>query len=172
VCDGAGRAWARARYLPIAEHGLIGDLHAVALAGTDGTIDWYCCPRFGSPSVFAAILDAGHGGLFRIAPALLRLGFTEEELSHLEGYMGSAPVRIGNGAATSVAAHPRTRTVKDLFKSICEAGVALIEDCGISRRHLQAAVPRALTDLLQIHSLVDGPADPRVAGIVGRETLG
>jgi GH15 family glucan-1,4-alpha-glucosidase len=92
----------RARYLPVAGHGLIGDRHTVALAGTDGTTDWYCCPRFGSPSVFAAILDAGHGGLFRIAPALLRLGFTEEELSHLEGYMGSAPVRIGNGAATQL----------------------------------------------------------------------
>jgi len=36
--------------------------------GTDGTIDWYCCPRFDSPSVFAAILDADHGGLFRISP--------------------------------------------------------------------------------------------------------
>src|SRR5206468_2305765 len=58
----------RARYLPIAEHGLIGDLHSVALVGTDGTIDWYCCPRFDSPSVFAAILDADHGGLFRISP--------------------------------------------------------------------------------------------------------
>src|SRR5499426_3459989 len=57
-----------ARYLPIAEHGLIGDLHSAALVGTDGTIDWYCCPRFDSPSVFAAILDAGRGGLFRIAP--------------------------------------------------------------------------------------------------------
>ncbi|HSE07817.1 MAG TPA: glycoside hydrolase family 15 protein [Nocardioidaceae bacterium] len=56
------------RYLPIAEHGLIGDLHTVALVGTDGTIDWCCCPRFDSPSVFAAILDADHGGLFRIAP--------------------------------------------------------------------------------------------------------
>jgi GH15 family glucan-1,4-alpha-glucosidase len=28
----------------------------------------YCCPRFDSPSVFAAILDADHGGRFRIAP--------------------------------------------------------------------------------------------------------
>jgi Domain of unknown function (DUF5911) len=64
---GAGAA-PRGRYLPIAEHGLIGDLHTVALVGTDGAIDWYCCPRFDSPSVFAAILDADHGGLFRIAP--------------------------------------------------------------------------------------------------------
>lgn len=65
VVSGAAR---RARYLPIAEHGLIGDLHTVALVGTDGTIDWYCCPRFDSPSVFAAILDADRGGLFRISP--------------------------------------------------------------------------------------------------------
>ena len=55
-------------YLPIAEHGVIGDLHTVALVGTDGTIDWFCCPRFDSPSVFAAILDAERGGLYRIAP--------------------------------------------------------------------------------------------------------
>jgi GH15 family glucan-1,4-alpha-glucosidase len=58
----SARPAAQARYLPIAEHGLIGDLHTVALVGTDGTIDWYCCPRFDSPSVFAAILDADHGG--------------------------------------------------------------------------------------------------------------
>jgi GH15 family glucan-1,4-alpha-glucosidase len=58
----------RAQYLPIAEHGLIGDLHTVALVGTDGTIDWYCCPRFDSPSVFGSILDADRGGWFRIAP--------------------------------------------------------------------------------------------------------
>src|SRR2546423_620794 len=52
-------------YLPIAEHGLIGDLHSVALVGTDGTIDWYCCPRFDSPSVFGAILDKAKGGHWR-----------------------------------------------------------------------------------------------------------
>jgi GH15 family glucan-1,4-alpha-glucosidase len=55
-------------YLPIAEHGLIGDLHSAALVGTDGTIDWYCCPRFDSPSVFASILDVHRGGRFRLAP--------------------------------------------------------------------------------------------------------
>jgi GH15 family glucan-1,4-alpha-glucosidase len=57
------------RYLPIAEHGLIGDLHTAALVGTDGTIDWYCCPNFDSPSVFAAILDADRGGHFALRPS-------------------------------------------------------------------------------------------------------
>lgn len=66
VPAGAQRA-RRARYLPIAQHGLIGDLHTVALVGTDGTIDWYCCPRFDSPSVFGAILDADHGAVPHLA---------------------------------------------------------------------------------------------------------
>jgi GH15 family glucan-1,4-alpha-glucosidase len=55
-------------YLPIADHGIIGDLHTVALVGADGTIDWYCCPTFDSPSVFASILDKEKGGHYRIAP--------------------------------------------------------------------------------------------------------
>ncbi len=41
-------------YLPIAQHGLIGDLRTCALVGTEGTIDWFCAPRFDSPSVSAA----------------------------------------------------------------------------------------------------------------------
>jgi GH15 family glucan-1,4-alpha-glucosidase len=65
-------------YLPIAEHGLIGDLHSVALVGTDGTVDWYCCPRFDSPSVFASILDARRGGRYRLAPA--DEGWTSKQL--------------------------------------------------------------------------------------------
>ncbi len=55
-------------YLPIADHGIIGDLHTVALVGANGTIDWYCCPAFDSPSVFAAILDKEKGGFYGIAP--------------------------------------------------------------------------------------------------------
>ncbi len=56
------------RYPPIADHGLIGDLQTAALVTTDGTIDWYCCPRFDAPSVFASLLDLNRGGYFRIAP--------------------------------------------------------------------------------------------------------
>ena len=56
-------------YPPIADHGVIGNLHTVALISSDGTIDWYCSPRFDSPSLFAALLDAKRGGHFAIRPA-------------------------------------------------------------------------------------------------------
>ena len=56
------------RYPNIADHGLIGDLQTAALVTTDGVLDWFCCPRFDSPSVFASLLDAERGGFYRIAP--------------------------------------------------------------------------------------------------------
>jgi GH15 family glucan-1,4-alpha-glucosidase len=55
-------------YPNIGDHGLIGDLQTAALVTTDGVLDWFCCPRFDSPSVFASLLDAERGGFFRIAP--------------------------------------------------------------------------------------------------------
>jgi GH15 family glucan-1,4-alpha-glucosidase len=91
-----------AHYLPIAEHGLIGDLRTVALVGTDGAIDWYCCPSFDAPSVFASILDAKRGGSFQLyanAPAktkqfyfpdtnvLITRFFTEDGLGEIQDFM-------------------------------------------------------------------------------------
>jgi GH15 family glucan-1,4-alpha-glucosidase len=56
------------RYPEIGEHGLIGDLQTAALISTDGIVDWFCCPRFDSPSIFASLLDHDRGGHFRLAP--------------------------------------------------------------------------------------------------------
>ena len=53
-------------YLPIEDHGIIGNLRTAALVGADGTVDWLCLPRFDSPSVFAAILDDEKGGHCRL----------------------------------------------------------------------------------------------------------
>jgi GH15 family glucan-1,4-alpha-glucosidase len=55
-------------YLPIEDYGVIGNLRTVALVGRHGGIDWFCFPRFDSPSIFAAILDSKRGGCFSISP--------------------------------------------------------------------------------------------------------
>jgi len=56
-------------YSRIEDHGIIGDMHTVALVGIDGNIDWYCFPHFDSPSIFGSILDDKKGGYFRITPS-------------------------------------------------------------------------------------------------------
>src|ERR1700749_4168741 len=53
-------------YLPIEEHGIVGNLRTVALLGTDGTVDWYCPSRFDAPSLFGALLDDRKGGYFSL----------------------------------------------------------------------------------------------------------
>ncbi|WP_344577299.1 glycoside hydrolase family 15 protein [Nonomuraea roseoviolacea] len=57
-------------YPPIADHGMIGDLQTAGLVSGTGTIDWWCTPRFDSPSVFASLLDSERGGHFGFAADL------------------------------------------------------------------------------------------------------
>src|SRR2546421_2626237 len=56
------------RYPAIADHGLIGDLQTAALVTSGGVIDWFCTPRFDSPSIFASLLDPDRGGHCSISP--------------------------------------------------------------------------------------------------------
>ena len=113
-------------YLPIAEHGIIGDLHTAALVGTDGTIDWYCCPHFDSPSVFGAILDRKRGGYYRIAPAgdgwtpkqlyfpdtnvLITRFLTREGVGEVQDFM---PIHEAPGSVFRVEVEPRFNYGRD-----------------------------------------------------------
>ncbi|WP_406079344.1 glycoside hydrolase family 15 protein [Micromonospora sp. NBC_00858] len=55
-------------YPALEAHGLIGDLQTAALVAKDGTLDWFCAPRFDSPSVFGGLLDRHKGGYFQVSP--------------------------------------------------------------------------------------------------------
>ncbi|HTB17680.1 MAG TPA: glycoside hydrolase family 15 protein [Bryobacteraceae bacterium] len=57
-------------YQPIEDYGVVGNLRTTALAGKNGSIDWFCFPHFDSPSVFGAILDERKGGYFQICPTI------------------------------------------------------------------------------------------------------
>ncbi len=53
----------------IEDYGLIGDMHAAALVGRNGSVDWLCLPRFDSPSCFSALLGDEKHGRWLLAPA-------------------------------------------------------------------------------------------------------
>lgn len=56
-------------YLPIENYGIIGNMRTIALVGTDASCDFYCYPKFDSPSIFCRVLDKDIGGHFSISPS-------------------------------------------------------------------------------------------------------
>jgi GH15 family glucan-1,4-alpha-glucosidase len=64
----------------------------------------------------------------------------ERELSHLEGYMGSRPVRIGNGAAT--------QRQMDIYGELADTAMRYAEAGGFSALHAIHATPRDLVRLM------------------------
>jgi GH15 family glucan-1,4-alpha-glucosidase len=57
-------------YQPIENYGIIGNLKTVALVSLTGSIDFMSFPRFDSPTIFAAMLDANIGGYFSVEPQM------------------------------------------------------------------------------------------------------
>ncbi|WP_370417635.1 glycoside hydrolase family 15 protein [Streptomyces sp. QH1-20] len=69
-----GNAWRPVPegYLPIEDHGLIGDGRGSALVGRDGAVSFMCVPRFDSPPLFCSLLDRHNGGNFLLSPEGVR----------------------------------------------------------------------------------------------------
>jgi GH15 family glucan-1,4-alpha-glucosidase len=54
--------------LPIEDYAMIGDCRTAAIVGRNGSIDWFCVPRFDSAACFAALLGTKDNGRWLIAP--------------------------------------------------------------------------------------------------------
>lgn len=50
-----------AKTAEISDYGLLGDCQGSALVSRDGSIDWWCPPRFDAPSIFSRLLDHDTG---------------------------------------------------------------------------------------------------------------
>lgn len=53
---------------PIEDYGFIGNGVTGALVATNGSIDWFCPPRFDSDACFAALLGTAENGYWQIVP--------------------------------------------------------------------------------------------------------
>jgi GH15 family glucan-1,4-alpha-glucosidase len=177
-------------YAPIRDYGLIGDCRAAALVSRWGSVDFLCLPRFDSPAVFAALLDARRGGRFFARPA--------GEFQARRRYAGHTNVLETTFTATdgvlrltdamSVAGEDESRSElfpeHELLRCLeCVGGEVEVEVGCDPRPGWGAAEPRprdrhALgftwelgNQLLALRSELPVAPDPQRPGVYGRETL-
>src|SRR5262249_46244800 len=62
-------ARAKHAHVSIEDYALLGDRHTAALVSREGSVDWWCVPRFDSGACFAALLGDHTNGRFLLAPA-------------------------------------------------------------------------------------------------------
>ncbi len=52
----------------IEDYGLLGDTRTAALVSSDGSVDWFCVPRFDGEPVFGRLVGGTAAGTFRVGP--------------------------------------------------------------------------------------------------------
>jgi len=112
-------------YLPIEDHGLIGDGSTAALVARDGAISWMCVPRFDSTPLFCRLLDARRGGAFTVCP---------------EGLIGSRQYYEPDTAVLVTEMRSATGLVRLTDALTLAHGADIIEDVAAGRSELVRVV--------------------------------
>ena len=122
-------------YLPIEDHGLIGDGSTCALVGRDGAITWLCLPEFDSPPFLAGLLDAEYGGRFEIAPI--------NTLASLQRYVEDSCVLVTSFVSDRACSRSLTaltlRSGADLVRAGARRPIGAPAPCAGGRRRRTAA---------------------------------
>ncbi|MCV7151390.1 glycoside hydrolase family 15 protein [Mycolicibacterium pyrenivorans] len=100
----------RAGYLPIEDHGIIGDGATCALVRRDGTVPWLCLPQFDAAPLFVSLLDAERGGQWSITP----LGAQSGEQRYADDTAVLTTTLTADGGVVEVTDFLALRTGADL----------------------------------------------------------
>ncbi|UBU12601.1 glycoside hydrolase family 15 protein [Nonomuraea gerenzanensis] len=123
-------------YLPLEDHGLIGDGATAALVGLDGSIPWLCLPDFDSEPLLCGLLDHERGGHFTV---------TIEELQEARHYYEPDTAVL----VTELRGPAGVVRITDALA--LRAGADLSDDAGAGRRELvRCAVVLAGTVRLRV----------------------
>ena len=100
----------------IEDYALIGDLRTSALVGRNGSIDWFCAPRFDSGAVFASLLGDEQNGYWKIAPAD---GSTSTERRYRDGTLILETVfETSTGRAKIIDCMPTTDDLTSIVRIV------------------------------------------------------
>jgi len=144
-----------AKYLPIEDYGIIGNMKTTALVSLDGAIDFMCFPNFDSPTIFAKLLDDKNGGTFSVTPQLsfsrtkqlyipgtailLTRFFSDDGIAELTDYM---PIKGLNGASfCAIVRKLKTIRGKITYKIKCAPRF----DYAAAEHHIEKKGPNELT---------------------------
>jgi len=149
----------------IEDYALIGNMRAAALVSRDGSIDWFCTPRFDSRASFAALLGTREHGRWLLAPRqktrAVRRRYRDQTL------VLETDFEVGSGAVRVIDCMPLWPERTDLVRIVeCLRGrvpmrMELILRCGYGvvtpwvRRVDDALLATAGPDSFELRSAVE-----------------
>ncbi len=149
--------------LPLEDYALLSDLHTGPLVSRDGSIDWFCLPRFDSAAVFSALLGGPDDGRWRL---FIADGQVVDRRYVDDTFVLETTWRSPTGVARVTDFLPPAETRADLIRGVqcLEGEVVVVHDLRIRMDYARAR------PWIRRHD--DGPdGRPRLLGVAGPDAL-